>query len=269
MKELNSSVTMVAAELELHSRPSRLPCWRRSRSRQCQKQGNQASFIFAGEQRMLETDNYFQRSCTGSFGRSTQIKTYSWDNAQVILVGNKCDMEEERVISTDRGKHLAEQLAPPLPGPEGEAGEQADCNGFEFFETSAKDNINVKQTFERLVDIICDKMSETLETDPVIAAGKQNTRLKDTPPPQQPNCGCFADFEFKNQPDSNISKKNSFMGQSKPLRTKARSLCAAARGEASLHPASTLAGAAPLNAKMAGSRPISSLAAIKPVQDQV
>lgn len=42
--------------------------------------------------------------------RSTQIKTYSWDNAQVILVGNKCDMEDERVIFTERGKHLAEQL---------------------------------------------------------------------------------------------------------------------------------------------------------------
>ncbi|XP_077607570.1 ras-related protein Rab-3C isoform X1 [Crocuta crocuta] len=43
---------------------------------------------------------------------STQIKTYSWDNAQVILVGNKCDMEDERVISTERGQHLGEQLAP-------------------------------------------------------------------------------------------------------------------------------------------------------------
>ncbi|GAB0203555.1 cAMP-dependent protein kinase inhibitor alpha [Grus japonensis] len=64
------------------------------------------------------------------------------------------------------------------------------ANRFEFFETSAKDNINVKQTFERLVDIICDKMSESLEMDPTIAASKQNTRLKDTPPPQQPNCGC-------------------------------------------------------------------------------
>ncbi|KDR24517.1 hypothetical protein L798_00136, partial [Zootermopsis nevadensis] len=56
----------------------------------------------------------------------TQIKTYSWDNAQVILVGNKCDMEDERVISYERGKQLAEQL------------------GIEFFETSAKENINVK-----------------------------------------------------------------------------------------------------------------------------
>lgn len=58
----------------------------------------------------------------------TQIKTYSWDNAQVILVGNKCDMEDERVISFERGKQLAEQL------------------GVEFFETSAKENVNVKVT---------------------------------------------------------------------------------------------------------------------------
>lgn len=58
--------------------------------------------------------------------RVTQIKTYSWDNAQVILVGNKCDMEDERVISYERGKQLAEQL------------------GIEFFETSAKENVNVK-----------------------------------------------------------------------------------------------------------------------------
>ena len=58
--------------------------------------------------------------------RCTQIKTYSWDNAQVILVGNKCDMEDERVISYERGKHLADSI------------------GLEFFETSAKENINVR-----------------------------------------------------------------------------------------------------------------------------
>ena len=58
--------------------------------------------------------------------RCTQIKTYSWDNAQVILVGNKCDMEDERVISYERGKQLADSL------------------GLEFFETSAKENINVR-----------------------------------------------------------------------------------------------------------------------------
>ncbi|XP_069674997.1 ras-related protein Rab-3 isoform X1 [Periplaneta americana] len=104
----------------------------------------------------------------------TQIKTYSWDNAQVILVGNKCDMEDERVISYERGKQLAEQL------------------GIEFFETSAKENINVKAVFERLVDIICDKMSESLDSDPnLMNAGSKGTRLTEQPAgPQNGSCNC-------------------------------------------------------------------------------
>ena len=42
-------------------------------------------------------------------GEGTQSRTY-WDNAQVVLVGNKCDLEDERVVSTERGKQLADQL---------------------------------------------------------------------------------------------------------------------------------------------------------------
>lgn len=42
--------------------------------------------------------------------RATQIKTYSWDNAQVILVGNKCDLEDDRLIPTEDGQRLAEEL---------------------------------------------------------------------------------------------------------------------------------------------------------------
>lgn len=42
--------------------------------------------------------------------RATQIKTYSWDNAQVILVGNKCDLEDERVVPTEEGRRLADDL---------------------------------------------------------------------------------------------------------------------------------------------------------------
>lgn len=64
----------------------------------------------------------------------TQIKTYSWDNAQVILVGNKCDMGDQRVISAERGQQLADQL------------------GVEFFETSAKENVNVKVHLSSIVD---------------------------------------------------------------------------------------------------------------------
>lgn len=140
--------------------------------------------------------------------RSTQIKTYSWDNAQVVLAGNKCDMEEERVVSVDNGRLLAEQL-----------GEAFCCRrafshpwvadtpgsglatpprltpllflGFEFFETSAKDNVNVKQTFERLVDLICDKMSESLDSEPAVPTGAPTAKLTDSAPPlQQPGCNC-------------------------------------------------------------------------------
>lgn len=60
-------------------------------------------------------------SASGCLHRSTQIKTYSWDNAQVLLVGNKCDMEDERVVSSERGRQLADHLGEyqglwPLPG---------------------------------------------------------------------------------------------------------------------------------------------------------
>ncbi|XP_037942202.1 ras-related protein Rab-3-like [Teleopsis dalmanni] len=104
----------------------------------------------------------------------TQIKTYSWDNAQVILVGNKCDMEDQRVISYERGRQLADQL------------------GVEFFETSAKENVNVKAVFERLVDIICDKMSESLDSDPtLVGAGQKGQRLTDQPQgTPNANCNC-------------------------------------------------------------------------------
>ena len=60
-----------------------------------------------------------------------------------------------RVVSAERGKQLADQM------------------GLDFFETSAKENINVKAVFERLVDIICDKMAESLDSaDPAAAAGR-------------------------------------------------------------------------------------------------
>jgi Ras-related protein Rab-3C len=35
---------------------------------------------------------------------------YSWDNAQVVLVGNKCDLEHDRAVTQERGQRLADQL---------------------------------------------------------------------------------------------------------------------------------------------------------------
>ncbi|KAJ8309626.1 hypothetical protein KUTeg_012833 [Tegillarca granosa] len=127
----------------------------------------------AGQERYRTITTAYYRGAMGFLLMCTQIKTYSWDNAQVVLVGNKCDLEDERVVSTERGKQLADQL------------------GLEFFETSAKENINVKAVFERLVDIICDKMSESLDSDPTLVNSQtKGTRLTENPNPQNSGCQC-------------------------------------------------------------------------------
>uniref|UniRef100_A0AAR2J1J4 small monomeric GTPase n=1 Tax=Pygocentrus nattereri TaxID=42514 RepID=A0AAR2J1J4_PYGNA len=93
---------------------------------------------------------------------ATQIKTYSWDNAQVILVGNKCDLEDDRLIPTE-DKHT---------------------------HTFAKDNINVKQVFERLVDVICEKMNETMEGDGGPLANHKDPNLQDSIAEGHSSCAC-------------------------------------------------------------------------------
>ena len=54
----------------------------------------------------------------------------------ILLVGNKQDLAEERKISTDDGKKLAESW------------------GIEYIETSAKNNFNCKEAFDRLAQKI-------------------------------------------------------------------------------------------------------------------
>ena len=50
--------------------------------------------------------------------------------AQAVLVGNKCDLDDDRVVSYNDGLQLAEDIQLP------------------FFEASAKENINVRCEFE-------------------------------------------------------------------------------------------------------------------------
>nr|XP_020502034.1 ras-related protein Rab-3D-like [Labrus bergylta] len=103
---------------------------------------------------------------------ATQIKTYSWGNAQVALVGNKLDLEEDRQVPAEDGKRLATEL------------------GFQFFEASAKDNINVKQVFDKLVDVICEKMNESPNGEAGLSANQKRTDLNETPRSSQGGCAC-------------------------------------------------------------------------------
>jgi len=76
-----------------------------------------------------------------------EIDTFAGPTVQKLLVGNKCDLQSERAVTTEQGKELAGKLNIP------------------FVETSAKDSINVEQAFI--------KMAEDIKNKPVRAKPAQ------------------------------------------------------------------------------------------------
>lgn len=62
--------------------------------------------------------------------------------------------------------------------------------GFEFFEASAKDNTNVKQVFEQLVEVICEKMRESMEADMDLQSNHGNQGLGNPPSESHGGCAC-------------------------------------------------------------------------------
>jgi len=93
-------------------------------------------------------------------------------NEQVvkILLGNKCDMSDKRAVSKEEGEKLAQEF------------------NIDFFETSAKSNINVEDAFTKIARSIKDKKPVN-PTPPVNTPG--NTKLTD-PSKAAPagQCGC-------------------------------------------------------------------------------
>ncbi|KAL8160755.1 hypothetical protein V2J09_002292 [Rumex salicifolius] len=69
-----------------------------------------------------------------------EIDRYANDSVCKLLVGNKCDLVENKVVSTETAKAFADEL------------------GIPFLETSAKDAINVEQAFLTMASEIKKKM---------------------------------------------------------------------------------------------------------------
>ena len=65
---------------------------------------------------------------------------HSRRDTTMVLVGNKCD-QHDKIVSTERGEALAKSL------------------GIAFFETSAKENINIDKLFYYLAEEACRKLS--------------------------------------------------------------------------------------------------------------
>merc|ERR1711953_748906 len=67
------------------------------------------------------------------------INEHASEDVERMLIGNKCDMEEKRMISKERGEKVAEE------------------NTIKFYETSAKDNVNIETAFITLAEDILNK----------------------------------------------------------------------------------------------------------------
>ena len=91
-------------------------------------------------------------------------KVFSPKNILLVLIGNKCDLEEKRQVSKEEGKKVAEE------------------NNMIFFETSAKDNINIDETFlksaQKILENIKNKVYDE-EEDLITYKQNYNTKLND------------------------------------------------------------------------------------------
>jgi len=73
----------------------------------------------------------------------SNVEQHATEGVNKILIGNKCDWEEKRVVSTEAGQALANELGVP------------------FMEVSAKSNINVEKAFFSLATDIKKRLVDT------------------------------------------------------------------------------------------------------------
>ncbi|PHH78640.1 hypothetical protein CDD80_6532 [Ophiocordyceps camponoti-rufipedis] len=81
------------------------------------------------------------------------VEHHATEGVNKILIGNKCDWEEKRVISQEKGQALADEL------------------GIPFLEVSAKSNINIDKAFYSLAADIKKRLIDSSKNDPSAASG--------------------------------------------------------------------------------------------------
>lgn len=82
----------------------------------------------------------------------SNVEQHASEGVHKILIGNKCDWEEKRAVSTEQGQQLADEL------------------GIPFLEVSAKNNINIEKAFYSLASDI-KKGMDTSKTEQTGTSG--------------------------------------------------------------------------------------------------
>jgi len=103
------------------------------------------------------------------------VEQHASEGVNKILIGNKCDAEDKKVVSDQQGKELADEL------------------GIRYLNTSAKANINVEEAFFSLARDIKTRLIDTASTTNTTAASSAgsaegNVRIGSDQPKQQAGC---------------------------------------------------------------------------------
>jgi len=106
-----------------------------------------------------------------------QIKNHAGENVCKLLVGNKCDIEENRVSKEKIAEFVKE-------------------TNIEYFETSAKNNININEAFYSIAKDVKSKFLKgpegptTTEDNKGQVLGKDDKRGKSEDAPDRSGCSC-------------------------------------------------------------------------------
>ncbi|XP_041356388.1 ras-related protein Rab-27A-like [Gigantopelta aegis] len=90
----------------------------------------------------------------------TQLQTHSYcENPDIVLCGNKADLEEQRRVSDERAREISEKY------------------GLPYFETSAATGQNVSKAVECLLDLVMTRMEKCVDKSHMPWGGVRNGRL--------------------------------------------------------------------------------------------
>lgn len=109
----------------------------------------------------------------------SQLQLHSYcENPDIVLCGNKCDLENLRCISVERAKEFAGK------------------NGLQYFETSAATGQNVDEAVAALLDAVMKRMEKVVDKSsfpartPTTNNGSAATRVSENEKADSGDCAC-------------------------------------------------------------------------------